>query len=568
MLNETQASSLTDRESVETKPSEPAPLNRRKTILLVDDEEGVRDFTVRRLNVLGYDTITAADGEQGVRIFRERLNEIDLVILDFAMPRMNGVEAFEELIRIKPDVKVILCSGYTEEAVMKSFHGSTCRCGLAQALHNRRLEGRIGEIARGHGLRCFHGCKLMTDKMNLDETRSSASILRHRAEGKISRSPDTTQNLKGKTRAEIIHELQVHQIELEMQNEELKRVQFELEKSRDDYQDNDHNLYDFAPVGYFTLTRKGLIKDVNLSGAALLGIPRQELIGRGFGYFVAPESLHLWDKLIVAALGHEEKQSCDLTLKQEDESSFSAHLDTKRIVMPVEPQEKTGDTLSISMVVSDISERIWMENELRSGKEEWERTFNAVPDLIAILNNGYKIIRVNRAMAQQLGLEAEDCIGMHCYKAVHGTDAPPTYCPHSHLLRDGKEHSVEVHEDYLGGDYLVTASPLRDADSRVVGSVLVARDISERKLAEAEIKGLTEDLENRVSERTAELVLTNQETDRGTRKFEAHSSCPQGHQSMQQGDVTSRGRSSALSQDMPAPGRSRRIPDGLGRLRS
>ena len=94
VLKETQRSSLTDRESLETKFSESGALNRRKTILLVDDEEGVRDFTVRRLNVLGYDTITAADGEQGVRIFRERLNEIDLVILDFAMPRMNGVEAF------------------------------------------------------------------------------------------------------------------------------------------------------------------------------------------------------------------------------------------------------------------------------------------------------------------------------------------------------------------------------------------------------------------------------------------------------------------------------------------
>jgi PAS domain S-box-containing protein len=349
----------------------------------------------------------------------------------------------------------------------------------------------------------------MTDKMNLDETGRSASILRHRAEGKISRSPDTTQNLKGKTRAEIIHELQVHQIELEMQNEELKRVQFELEKSRDQCQDKYQNLYHVATVGYFTLTRKGLIKEVNLFGAALFGIPRQELIGRGFGYFVAPESLHLWDKLIVAALGHEEKQSCDLTLKREDESSFSAHLDTKRIDMPIKPQKKTGETLSISMVVSDISERIWMENELRSGKEEWERTFNGVPDLIAFLNDGYKIIRVNRAMAQQLGLEAQDCIGMHCYKAVHRTDAPPTCCPHRHLLRDGKEHSVEVHEDYLGGDYLVTASPLRDADSRVVGSVLVARDISERKRVEAEIKALNEDLDNRVSERTAELILTN-----------------------------------------------------------
>ncbi len=75
----------------------------------------------------------------------------------------------------------------------------------------------------------------MTDKMDLDETGSSASILRHRAEEKLSRSPDTTQELEGKTPEEIIHELQVHQIELEMQNEELKRVQLELEESRDKY---------------------------------------------------------------------------------------------------------------------------------------------------------------------------------------------------------------------------------------------------------------------------------------------------------------------------------------------
>ena len=87
---------------------------------------------------------------------------------------------------------------------------------------------------------------------------------------------------------------------------------------------------------------------------------------------MARESLHLWDKLIVAALGHEEKQSCDLTLKREDESSFSAHLDTKRIVMPVEPQEKTGDTLSISMVVSDISERKLAEAEIKALTEDLE----------------------------------------------------------------------------------------------------------------------------------------------------------------------------------------------------
>ena len=72
---------------------------------------------------IGYDTIAAVDGAEGVHLFHERLNEIDLVLLDFAMPKMNGVEAFGELIQIKPDVKVILSSGYAEEVVLQRFPG-------------------------------------------------------------------------------------------------------------------------------------------------------------------------------------------------------------------------------------------------------------------------------------------------------------------------------------------------------------------------------------------------------------------------------------------------------------
>jgi signal transduction histidine kinase len=108
---------------IETESPASDSVGRRKTILLVEDEELVRGMILGRLELLGYDTIAAVDGVEGVRIFRERLNEIDLVLLDFVMPRMNGVEAFEELIRIKPDVKVILSSGYAEEVVLQRFPG-------------------------------------------------------------------------------------------------------------------------------------------------------------------------------------------------------------------------------------------------------------------------------------------------------------------------------------------------------------------------------------------------------------------------------------------------------------
>jgi len=122
-LEKAPASPVQVMDLVETKAPALETVNRRKTILLVEDEAGVRNLVVRRLDLLGYDSIIAEDGEEGVSVFQKRMNEIDLVLLDFAMPKMNGVEAFGELIRIKPDVKVILSSGYAEDVVLQSFPG-------------------------------------------------------------------------------------------------------------------------------------------------------------------------------------------------------------------------------------------------------------------------------------------------------------------------------------------------------------------------------------------------------------------------------------------------------------
>ncbi len=118
-----QGTSVQGEEVVETKEPVSGTVSRRKTILVVEDEGLVRAMILERLNVLGYDTIAASDGEEGVRVFRDHSNEIDLVLLDFVMPRMNGVDAFEELIRIRPDLKVILSSGYTEDVVARTFSG-------------------------------------------------------------------------------------------------------------------------------------------------------------------------------------------------------------------------------------------------------------------------------------------------------------------------------------------------------------------------------------------------------------------------------------------------------------
>lgn len=123
---------------------------------------------------------------------------------------------------------------------------------------------------------------------------------------------------------------------------------------------------------------------------------------------------------------------------------------------------------------------------LRQANDDWKRTFDSVPDLMAILDNRHRVVQVNRAMADRLGKTPEQCVGLHCYEVVHGTNCPPAFCPHVLTCKDGHEHIVEVHEPLLGGDYLVSTTPRFDGQGQCIGAVHIARDITARKQVELE----------------------------------------------------------------------------------
>lgn len=129
---------------------------------------------------------------------------------------------------------------------------------------------------------------------------------------------------------------------------------------------------------------------------------------------------------------------------------------------------------------------------LEQAKQEWEQTFDAVPDLIAIIGTDHRILRVNRAMARQCGTTPAALIGRRCCEIVHGTARPPRSCPYSRLLEDPAEHSEEIDEPHLNKVFDITVSPLYRDDGSLRACVHVARDITRRKRAEQERERLEE----------------------------------------------------------------------------
>jgi PAS domain S-box-containing protein len=137
--------------------------------------------------------------------------------------------------------------------------------------------------------------------------------------------------------------------------------------------------------------------------------------------------------------------------------------------------------------LSAALDRAAREEKISAARAEWERTFDAVPDLIAILDTRHRITRVNRAMAKRMGIAPGEAVGKTCYEAVHGLAQPPDFCPHAMLIRDAKEHTAEIREPKLNGSFLVSVSPFFDGNGVLAGSVHVARDITARKSLEEQL---------------------------------------------------------------------------------
>nr|WP_319374641.1 PAS domain S-box protein [uncultured Methanobacterium sp.] len=152
-----------------------------------------------------------------------------------------------------------------------------------------------------------------------------------------------------------------------------------------------------------------------------------------------------------------------------------------------ELKDEEGKVIGVLETLEDISQRKNVELSLQNAKKEWEVTFDALPDLIALLDDDHNIKKVNLAMAQALNMKPEELIGNKCYSLVHDTDKPPSYCPHAKLLQDCQQHCEEAFVDSFHGDFEITVSPIMDND-QLRGSVHVAHDVTQRRKMESALR--------------------------------------------------------------------------------
>lgn len=302
----------------------------------------------------------------------------------------------------------------------------------------------------------------------------------------------------------LVHELQVHQIELEMQNEELRYAQADLAQSRDRFND----LYDFAPVGYLTLAHDGTVLEANLTVATMLGVERARLVGRKFGRFVtraAQDALYLHQ---CAVLTQAEKQSSEMRLRRADGTTFMARMETicfrepdspaqhcRSALIDISEQKRAEEELAMSR--RDLEVRIVERTaELSCANETLRAILNTVTDAIFTIDRGGTILSVNPAGQRMFGYGEAEMVGKDVGLLMPSPyrEERDRYLDNYH--RTGQARIIGIGREVEARRKDGTVFPVELTVSEVAHMDMftgVIRDITARKRLESEVLRIAEE---------------------------------------------------------------------------
>jgi two-component system, cell cycle sensor histidine kinase and response regulator CckA len=256
----------------------------------------------------------------------------------------------------------------------------------------------------------------------------TSSGLRERAQGQLDRQqsdpPEDVSGLSTEAVQKLLHELRVHQIELELQNDELRRTQIELEESRTRY----FELYDLAPVAYLTIGEKGLIEGANLTAAALLDVGRRALVKQPFTRFIFKEDQDAYFRHRKELLATGATQGCELRLVKPGGEPFWVRLDARAA--------EQGGARVARTVLSDITEGKRAEQILVASEARHRALFVRSPDaLMTLAPPSWRFSSANAAALALFGVGRE---------ADFVSRAPWDYAPD--VQPDGRPSKEKIRE--------------------------------------------------------------------------------------------------------------------------
>jgi len=327
--------------------------------------------------------------------------------------------------------------------------------------------------------------------MDNTETKSgSASELRQRAE-KLARGstpvPEKCTDSLPVEVQEIVHELLVHQIELELQNEELRRAQVELDAARARYFD----LYDLAPVGYCTLSEKGMIEEANLTAAILLGVARGDLVGQPMSRFVLAEDQAIYYRHRHQLFATAEPQICRLRLRHPFGPPFWTRLEAT-----VAGEGESGP-LVCRVVLSDISENKRAEAALAESELRYRTLADSGQALIWTAGPDKQCEYFNQPWLNFTGRTLEQERGEGWVQGVHPEDLDRCLTTYSVAFDQREKFSMEYRLLHADGDYRWLqddGTPRFDGAGHFLGYIGHCLDITARKQAEEGQKILQQQL--------------------------------------------------------------------------
>ena len=333
-----------------------------------------------------------------------------------------------------------------------------------------------------------------------------AGELRRRAENVCQESaeqkPELLDEYSPEAARELVHELRVHQIELEMQNEELKSAQEELETSRTRYYD----IYNLAPVGYVTISARGLIEETNLTLAKLLGLTRQALARRPFSQLILPadQDVYYLQHRRLSSAGA--AQACSLRLKKGDGTHLWAQLEM------MEAKDSNGET-GMRIVVVDISEIKRVERLVEEKEVSLRTIIETIPDMIWLKNPEGAYLSCNKMLERFFGAKESEIVGKTDYDFLDKALAD-FFREYDCQAISGGKSSRNIKEVAFADDgrrvILETIkTPMYDADGAMVGVLGVARDVTERNAMEEALRNSEKRFQNLIKELPLPLAILN-----------------------------------------------------------